>query len=195
MPTALLPAELMAGAAAPLPAVVRAAAGAPLTAATPCADWDLAALVRHTLYWAPFLAAAGRRSTPVPLAGSEEAVSLEGWPAAVDAARADVVDAWSDPAAWTGTTSMGAPEQMPAAVIGGMVLGELVVHGWDLARAAGVRPRWSDEVLAATLDAAVGMAPMGRDMGIFGPEVAVPADAPRLDRVLAVLGRDPAWTP
>jgi hypothetical protein len=35
---------------------------------------------------------------------------------------------------------MGAPDPMPAEVIGGMVLGELVVHGWDLARTAGTCP-------------------------------------------------------
>jgi uncharacterized protein (TIGR03086 family) len=195
MPTALLPPALLTGAAAPLPAVVRTAAATPLDARTPCTDWDLAALVRHTLYWAPLLAAAGRRTTPTPVADSERAVPLDGWPAALDAAHADVVDAWSDPAAWTGSTSLGSPDPMPAEVIGGMVVGELVVHGWDLARAAGVRPEWPADVLAAVHEAAVGMAGMGRDMGIFGPEVAVPADAPTLDRIVAVLGRDPAWTP
>jgi uncharacterized protein (TIGR03086 family) len=191
MPTALLPTQLMTAVAAPLPAIVQAAAAVPLDARTPCSDWDVAALVRHQLYWAPFLAAAGRRTTGAAIAPTEQDVPLDGWPAALDAAQADVVAAWTDEAAWTGTTTMGGPDPMPAAVIGNMVLGELVVHGWDLARAAGVQAHWPDDVLAPVLEAVRGMGPMGRDMGIFGPEVDVAADAPLLDRIVAATGRTP----
>jgi hypothetical protein len=30
-------------------------------------------------------------------------------------------------------------------------------------------------------------------MGMYGPEIAVPAEAPTLDRILGLTGRDPAW--
>jgi len=31
--------------------------------------------------------------------------------------------------------------------------------------------------------------------GIFGPTITVPDDAPLLDRVVGLSGRDPAWSP
>ena len=31
--------------------------------------------------------------------------------------------------------------------------------------------------------------------GLFGPPVSVPDDAPLLDRLLGLTGRDPAWRP
>ena len=33
------------------------------------------------------------------------------------------------------------------------------------------------------------------DGGLFGPPVAVPDDAPALDRLAGATGRDPRWTP
>ena len=78
-------------------------------------------------------------------------------------------------------------------MIGGMVLGELVLHGWDLGRALGLEPQWTEDVLAAALGAVEGMAAQGREMGVFGPEVPVGPDATTLDRVVAVSGRDPGW--
>lgn len=192
---ALASARLMTAAAAPHAAVAAAVAAHPLDRPTPCTEWDVAGLVRHLLFWSPFLAAAGRRSTPVPVAGTEAEVSLDGWAEALAVARADLVAAWSDPAAWEGTTTMAGPDELPAPMIGGMVLGELVVHGWDLARSAGLHPEWADGVLAAAHDAVLGMAEQGRGMGVFAPDVAVPADAPLLDRIVAVTGRRPDWTP
>jgi uncharacterized protein (TIGR03086 family) len=192
----LVTARLIAAAADPHTTIVRAVADRPLDAPTPCRDWDLRTLVRHLLYWTPVLAATGRREVPAPPAADETDVEVVAgsWPAALASSRTELVTAWTDPDAWSGTVSMGGPEELPAPMIGGMVLGELVLHGWDLARSAGLHPQWPDEVLAAALAAVSGMAEQGREMGVFEPEVAVPHDAPALDRVVALSGRDPAWT-
>jgi hypothetical protein len=47
-----------------------------------------------------------------------------------------LVDALGVPGAWDGMTKMGGGE-LPAPMIGEMVLGEFVVHAWDLAKATG----------------------------------------------------------
>jgi uncharacterized protein (TIGR03086 family) len=88
---------------------------------------------------------------------------------------------------------MGGSTELPAASVGEMALVEMLAHGWDLARATGQAPRWPDDVVARTYQAIAGMAELGRQMGVFGPEVSVPADASEFDRMLALSGRDPGW--
>ena len=48
-------------------------------------------------------------------------------------------------------------------------------------------------LLAHLHDAMSAGVEQGREMGLYGPEVAVPAEAPTLDRILGLTGRDPAW--
>src|SRR5262245_24731064 len=53
-------------------------------------------------------------------------------PAALDA----LARAWDDPTAWTGMTHVGGMD-MPGEAAGVVALDEVVLHGWDLARATG----------------------------------------------------------
>lgn len=188
------PALLIGTAAAPHAALVRAATRAPLDSPTPCGSWDLHALLGHLLHWTPVLADAGGRAPVTPPDESADPVTGD-WADTLNAARDRLADTWANPAAWDGTVSLGGPDPLPAPMIGGMVLGELVLHGWDLGRALDLEPEWPEDVLAAALGAMEGMAEQGREMGVFGPEVPVGAGASTLDRVVAVSGRDPRWSP
>ncbi|MFF4595504.1 TIGR03086 family metal-binding protein [Amycolatopsis sp. NPDC001319] len=111
-----------------------AAAAQPLTAPTPCTGYDVRGLLNHLLYWGPWLAAAGRRETYLAT-GTEADVDLvgEGWLATLEKQTQDLVDAFASAAAWDGLATLGSAT-MPAAIVGDMVLGEFVIHGWDLAR-------------------------------------------------------------
>jgi len=186
------PALLIGTAAAPHAALVRAATRVSLDTPTPCTDWDLRALLGHLLHWTPVLAAAGRGEQVAAPDESVDPVTGD-WADALNAARDRLAATWADPASWDGSVSLGGPQELPAPMIGGMVLGELVLHGWDLGRALGIEPEWTEDVLAAALGAVEGMAEQGREMGVFAPEVAVGADATTLERVVAVSGRDPRW--
>lgn len=193
MTTALIANSLMSAAGQSVLTIVRSAAGTRLDAQTPCVEWNLGRLVQHQLYYSPNLAASARRAE-ASLSGVEQDVPLDSWPDRLEAAVADLAAAWGEAEAWSGLTSMAGSDPMPAGMIGGMVLGELVVHGWDLARSAGVDSEFSDDVLAGALAAVRSMAELGRGMGVFGQQIHLDDEASLLDRIVALTGRDPGWS-
>ncbi|MBW0271029.1 hypothetical protein ATM97_08620 [Nocardia sp. MH4] len=165
-----------------------------LTAPTPCAEFDVRALLNHLLFWGPSLVGAASKAAVAPPAAAETEVDLtaDDWSTALETQLGELAAAWRDPAAWQGTTRLGGPTELPASLVGGIVVGELIVHGWDLARALGTTVEWDDDLLDYVLDETAATADQGRAMGIYGPEIPVAADAPLLDRILGLTGRDPA---
>jgi len=183
----------IAKAAAPLIDTVRGIRTDQLDAPTPCSEFDVRGLLNHILYWGPSLTGAARKESVPPPAEAD--VFDEHWARRLEAQIDRLVDAWSDPAAWQGTTLLGGTYEMPADLVGGMVLGELVVHGWDLARATGQEPKWDEDVIEFVHDEVAKSAEQGREMGVYGAAVPVPATASTLERALGLTGRDPGWTP
>ena len=186
---------LAARAATPMIATVRGIAADQLDAATPCRAYDVRKLLNHLLFWGPSLAGAATDAGVAPPAASEPEVDLTGgdWAGAMVDQIDRTATAWGEPAAWQGSTRMGGPDPLPASMIGGMVLTELVVHGWDLARATGQQPQWEGEVLEFVHQQVAQTAEQGRELGVYGPRVAVPDTAGVLDRILGLTGRDPGW--
>jgi uncharacterized protein (TIGR03086 family) len=176
--------ELIALAAPPTLTVLRGIRPDQLTAPTPCAEYDVRQLIDHLVHWGPLLARASRHSDGVAQPGGDP----------LERQLELLVTAWSVPEAWQGTTSMGGPQELPARMIGAMATGEIVVHGWDLARATGQRVSWDETLLQFLYDEVAKTAELGREMQAYGAEVPVPATAPVLDRMLGLTGRDPHWT-
>ncbi|MEU6643251.1 TIGR03086 family metal-binding protein [Saccharomonospora sp. NPDC046836] len=106
----------------------------------------------------------------------------------------DLTDALGTADAWQGTTRMSAGD-VPAAMIGQMVLCELVIHGWDLAKATGQEFHCDAQVAAALTEIMRHLGEQGRQMKVFGPAVPIAESAGELEQVLALSGRDPAWAP
>ncbi len=158
---------------------------------TPCAGYTVGDLLDHIGGFAlAFRAAAVKK----PLAGgpSGDASRLApDWRTRIPRDLDAMAAAWSDPDAWSGMTGAGGVD-LPGEVAGVVALDELVIHGWDLAKAIG-QPAGYDGPELTAVHAMVGQF-QGVD-GIFGPEVNVPGDAPLLDRVLGLTGRDPKWQP
>ncbi|MDP9145742.1 MAG: TIGR03086 family protein, partial [Actinomycetota bacterium] len=79
---------------------------------------------------------------------------------------------------------------------------DMVIHGWDLARATGQDDTIDPDEVARMWPEAQGIGEemrtpdfFGPGIVVFGPEVTVAADAPLQDRLLGLLGRYPNWTP
>ncbi|WP_436776623.1 TIGR03086 family metal-binding protein [Yinghuangia sp. YIM S09857] len=183
-------------AAEAMAAVVRTNTDDQLANKTPCAEYDVRGLVNHLLFWGPSLAGGGRKESVPPLAAAESEVDLAAgdWRGSLLALLDDITSSWAPPSAWEGETTMGTPHPLPAPVLGDMIVGELVVHGcWDLAAATGQRIELPSDLLAHLHDTMSAGVEQGRQMGMYGPEVAVPTVAPTLDRILGLTGRDPAW--
>jgi uncharacterized protein (TIGR03086 family) len=169
-----------------------------LTAPTPCTESTLGDLIDHIGGFAiAFTNAAkkdfGEGGSQGP---SANAANLGAdWRTRIPRDLAALAEAWRDPSAWTGMTKAGGLD-FPGEVVGVIALDELVVHGWDIARASGQPYECEPELIAAATEFVKPLAEEGFPReGLFGPQVPVPADAPPLDRLIGLTGRDPAWSP
>jgi uncharacterized protein (TIGR03086 family) len=162
---------------------------------TPCRDWDVRTLANHLVFWSAFRSeVAARKQTP-PEGGENDVDLIVGdWAQVFERQLTKAVAAWAEPTAWEGVTGL-AGGQMPAPLIGQMMIGELVVHGWDLARATGQQLTCSNDVAEIVYQGALEFGEQGREYNIYAEPVPVPESAPLLDRALALTGRDPNWTP
>lgn len=159
---------------------------------TPCPNFDVATELGHMLGWVAFFAtsAEGKEQDGDPNEVTAGADAGKQFRASADRA----VAAFRDGAAErTLTLTVG---EMPGGAVLGMMLGEYIGHGWDLAKATGQDVAYTEEeagrALAAMQDM---MRPEYRGPGSFDTEVEVPDDASTLDKLLGFTGRDPGWRP
>jgi uncharacterized protein (TIGR03086 family) len=168
-----------------------------LDAPTPCTDYTLGDLLDHVggLSLA-FTGAATKEVLPNSSSGQlGDAARLgDDWRTRIPRQLTALAEAWRREDAWQGMTQAGGIE-MPGEIAGRVALNELVVHGWDVAAARGRRFDCDPATLAAAEEFGAVMFADDADRGdAFGPAVPVPADAPNLDRLVGLNGRDPSWS-
>jgi uncharacterized protein (TIGR03086 family) len=158
--------------------------------ATPCASWDVRALVNH-MVGGPFYAAASVNDGVHPA------------PAASDYATGDIVASYDDGVARAvaAFAAPGALERMitlpfgtlPGAVFINIAATDAFSHGWDLARATGQSCDLDPQLASQLLEQARALLPdafRGPDgQAAFGPVTAAPATACPADELAAFLGR------
>ena len=168
---------------------------------TPCSRYTLGDLLQHVRGLAEAFTLAGRKEQPSggskPPPQGDASLLSDDWRGETAEWLGRLVDAWADPAAWEGTTWIAGFEA-PASAVGITAANELVVHGWDVARASGQRLSVDDAVLAPSREFVAMMSGPGSEQArgdAFGPPLPVPVGASVLDGVIAGNGRDPAWLP
>jgi uncharacterized protein (TIGR03086 family) len=179
--------------------LVRAVGEDDLDAPTPCADTTVGGLVDHVMGLSLAFRMAAHKQNSADGPGPSVPATAElpaDWREQADLRLHELAEAWRDPAAWDGVTAAGGLE-LPAHEAGIVALNELVLHGWDLARATGQAFRCDPVHVEAVLGFTTAIAEGGPKAraGLFGEPVDVPPDAPAFDRALGLAGRDPAWTP
>jgi uncharacterized protein (TIGR03086 family) len=169
-------------------AVLTKAGPGDLDAATPCASWDVRALVSHFVGTARWWAA---------LVGGQDAA------ADADYAAGDAVAAYEESSrlAVAAFAVEGALDktvllpfgEFPGAVLRDLAATEQFIHGWDLARAIGYPAALDPELASWLLSRArlvITEAYRGPDgQALFGPVVEAPAGACPADQLAAFLGR------
>ncbi|GAA1906712.1 TIGR03086 family metal-binding protein [Streptomyces durmitorensis] len=168
-----------------------------LSGPTPCPEYEVRHLLGHLVGLTGAFRDAGRKDLGPGLdqdPGSAVPELGPGWRTDLPKLLDELVEVWRDPAAWEGMTRAGGLD-LPGAVAGAVAMDELVVHGWDLARATG-QAYDPDEASLGVAEAL--LTPEEGDTSgnsLFGPVVPVPDGAPLLDRVIGLSGRDPGWSP
>jgi uncharacterized protein (TIGR03086 family) len=158
-------------------------------APTPCSEWDVRALVNHVVgenRWAVPLFAGG---TIQEVGDRFDGDLLGNDPAAAwdDSAAAAIV-AVDEPAAMDRIVHLSFGD-FPGREYAMQLLADLVVHGWDLARATGADERIDPELVDVCRAWFAGVADAYRSAGAVAARPPVPPGADAQTQLLADFGR------
>jgi nitrilase len=156
---------------------------------TPCQDWSVRQLVNHV---------AGENCWTPPLFAGQT-VDDVGDRFDGDVLGADPVTAWKTGAA-EAIAAVREPEAMERTVhlsfgdfsgseYAMQLFADMLIHGWDLARATGADERLDPELVTALAAWFSGVADVYRESGAIAPRPDVPDDADPQTRLLAEFGR------
>jgi uncharacterized protein (TIGR03086 family) len=157
---------------------------------TPCADFDLRALINHILYDLRQFEAMLSGADPGP--PGQELLGDQPWSGAYRAAADNLLTTWRRRGTdGTITNRLG---EFPATWGVGQHTTNLTVHAWDVARATDQSTDLDTDLAQRALEwGRANLKPEFRRPGTFDAEVSVPDTAPIYDRLVGWFGRNPAW--
>ena len=161
-----------------------------LSKPTPCRDWDVRLLLNHIIGGNHMFAEVARGGRADPSGEMQDYTRPD--PGTNYVTSADLVlAAWAQPGALERRCQMPFGDIPGSAAVSIHFL-DIVVHGWDLARATAQDTTIEADLAAEALDISHGlMSPELRATGVFGPEIPMSDDDPLHDRLVAFMGRRP----
>jgi uncharacterized protein (TIGR03086 family) len=158
-----------------------AVASGQLEARTPCDEWDVRTLMNHMLETQRYFASSARGEDASPPSPEPPELISKDPVADFQQARKDVLQAFSDPKVIEKTgPSLGVASS------------DMLLHGWDLARAAKQDTAMPDALADQVYELIHGRFTDEQRKGLFKPEVPVGSDATPQEKLLAYTGRSPA---
>lgn len=153
---------------------------------TPCEEWTARDIVRHVVdSQGSFLGFVGQEMGELPSVDDDPRGAVQ---AATGRVLQDLEDDERAAATFDGFMGTSTFE----AGVNQFLAADLVIHGWDLARATGQDDTIASQDLAEMQEAIKAFPEEAmRSPGAFGPEVEVADDATDQDKLMAFLGRRP----
>jgi uncharacterized protein (TIGR03086 family) len=165
------------------------------TYSTPCAAYTVGDLIDHVDHAARLFIAIAHKGTSELPGNDADPVHVESnWFDVVSAHVETLGQSWSEPEAWAGSIELPGPD-LSNAVWGNIALTEMVVHGWDIARATKQPFDLPQDTLQACLDHVAAFVPNAPIPALWGSPPEVAPEAPMIDRIVGITGRTPSWAP
>lgn len=160
---------------------------------TPCSEWNVRQLLNHIVSEVAWIKPLLHGKTIDEVGGVLDGDLLgdtpaEAWQAYKQEAQQAVTNAKPD------TIAHLSYADKPAQAYIAEVSADMIVHGWDLARAIGLEYVIEDTIAQQCLDATKDIMPSGRQYGFIGPAITVANNASAAEKMLAEFGRSTQWT-
>ena len=160
-------------------------------APSPVEQWRARDVVGHLVEWFPTLLASGcdLRIRVEPSIEDDPVAAWESFDRQVQALLVAPTSAQvTHEHEHTGSTAL--PQ-----LIDQYLTTDVVLHGWDLARATGQDDTLEPGEVSSLLTGMSSVEEVIRSSGQFGEQQPLPKDPSDQDRLIAFIGRDPRWTP
>ncbi len=154
--------------------------------AAPCVGWTARDVVRHMVEWMPTMLERADIHVNIPHDVDHDAAGA--W----ESLCTQIQTALDTPDVAAKEFDAGPPGTMTVAnAIDMLFTGDILIHTWDLARAAGLAETLDPILPAAMYEGMQHIDELLRSSGHYGPKIAVPEDADIATKLIAFTGRTP----